>query len=81
MAFYVYQNYPTARVIIHKGQCSFCNEGNGAQENPLGDENGQWHISPNVGYNTYQEAQMKAQYLATEMNTQYQNCQRCKPHL
>jgi hypothetical protein len=81
MAYYVYQNYPTDRVVIHKGHCSFCNDGSGVQENPLGDENGKWHKAPNVGYDTYREAKIKAEQLANEMNTEFQNCKRCNPHI
>jgi hypothetical protein len=81
MSFFIYQNYPNDRVVIHKGECGHCNEGNGAQRNLLGDQNGLWHLGPNNGYQTYQACVNAAEQIAQDMHVLYQNCKRCKPHL
>ena len=80
MPFYIYQNIPNTRVVIHRGQCPFCNNGQGLQENILGDINGQWYPN-NDGYMTYQDAVNVAETLAENLNTNFQNCQRCNPQL
>lgn len=81
MAFYIYQNIPTNKVTIHRGECRFCNEGHGLQQNTLGNKNGQWRIAPDNGYPNYEVARNAAEQLTANMNIQYQNCQRCKPQI
>ena len=67
--------------MIHAGNCSFCNDGRGVQENILGEANGQWLPSPANGYRSYQDAVIAAQPLAQAMNIHYQNCARCRPNV
>ena len=79
MAFYIYRNHRNNRLVIHRGECGHCNEGNGVQQNPLGDQNGHWYLGPNNGYQTYQASSNAAVQIALEMGVQYQNCRRCNP--
>lgn len=81
MSFYIYQNLSNNRVTIHKGECGFCNEGNGVQQNLLGDLNGEWHLGPNNGYENYEQAVIIAQELAHNMGIEYHDCQRCNPNI
>ena len=44
MRYYVYENWTAEhKAVIHKGTCRYCNEGQGCQENSLGNKNGKWH--------------------------------------
>jgi hypothetical protein len=72
---YFYFNYPNRKVTLHKGQCSFCNEGEGLQENIHGEGNGGWRGR----FDTYQGAATEAQAIAQEMGIVPTNCRRCNP--
>jgi plasmid maintenance system antidote protein VapI len=72
---YFYYNLPTRKVTLHKGQCSFCNEGSGLQTNLHGEDNGGWR----GGFDTYQSAVAEAQAMAQEMGVLPTNCRRCNP--
>ena len=43
MSYWVYENYPTNRALVHEGNCRFCNEGRGARGRGRSTANGQWH--------------------------------------
>lgn len=76
MAFYVYENWTAKNVKIHKGQCGFCNNGNG-RRGYYGNKNGKWHGS----IKTYLQAQHLAIQLANNLGTNYRNCKRCHPEI
>lgn len=80
MSFYIYQNFPNQSVKIHRGDCGFCNNGHGLQQNILGNANGQWLIVPDNGYLTYQLASESAQQLAQQMGIDAQDCLACNPN-
>jgi hypothetical protein len=40
--FYVYENWTHDRTRIHRGDCTFCNEGQGRGTEDSG-RNGRWH--------------------------------------
>ena len=47
MRYYVYENWTAEhKAVIHKGTCRYCNEGQGCQENSLGNKmvNGMDHL-------------------------------------
>lgn len=72
---YFYYNYPNRKVTIHKGRCSFCNGGKGAQTTKLGEANGGWR-GP---FDTYQSALTEAQIIAQKLNVSPTTCRRCNP--
>lgn len=72
---YFYFNLPTRKVTLHKGQCSFCNEGSGLQATIHGEDNGGWRGE----FDTYQSAATEAQVIAQEMGVLPTNCRRCNP--
>lgn len=72
---YFYFNVPTRKVTLHKGQCSFCNQGSGLQTTIHGEDNGGWR----GGFDTYQSAVAEAQIIAQEMGIHPTNCRRCNP--
>lgn len=76
-SIYFYFNYPNRKLTLHKGQCSFCNEGIGLQENVHGENNGGWRGR----FDNYQSALAEAQVIAKEMGIAPTNCKRCKPQL
>jgi hypothetical protein len=43
VGFYVYENWTNTFALIHRGSCSFCNDGQGAQGRGSKTPNGQWH--------------------------------------
>jgi len=58
MSYWVYENWTAeSKAVIHKGSCSYCNNGSGCHANPLGNKNGEWH-GP---FNTVAAAQSAAQ--------------------
>ena len=64
--------------MLHKGNCRFCNSGNGIQNNLLGDINGLWS---NL-FNTYDEALREAlreALLMPKIDTIVKNCSKCNP--
>ncbi len=73
MSFYVYENWVAAKkAVIHKGTCSFCNNGEGTGRNMLGEENGRWHGA----FDNYETAKIFAQSLRDRI---FKNCSFCKP--
>ena len=53
MNFYVYENWVAEKkAVIHRGECSFCNNGDGIHPNIHGEKNGRWH-GP---FDSYEEA-------------------------
>jgi hypothetical protein len=53
MKYYIYRNWVAEKkAVIHKANCSYCNNGKGLQKNLRGDKNGAWSKE----YNTYEEA-------------------------
>jgi len=40
--FYVYENWTRKRVRVHRGECSYCNNGHGTQSSHSG-RNDKWH--------------------------------------
>lgn len=40
--FWVYDNWTINKAIVHRGGCSYCNEGAGIHANPSG-RNSKWH--------------------------------------
>lgn len=58
--FWVYENWAAEKkAVIHKANCSYCNNGQGTQRNKLGNKNGKWH-GP---FNSYEEAKILAEEL------------------
>lgn len=75
MAFYFYFNHPNRKVRIHKGECNFCNEGQGVQNNVHGERNGGWR----GGFSSYKEARNEAQAVGQEIGVNPSDCGRCRP--
>jgi hypothetical protein len=40
--FWVYENWTHKRARVHRGDCSYCNDGHGTQPSDSG-RNGKWH--------------------------------------
>jgi hypothetical protein len=72
---YFYFNYPNRKVTLHRGECSFCKNGEGAQTNKLGEINGGWR----GGFDSYESAVVEAQQIAQEIAVIPMNCSRCNP--
>lgn len=71
MRFYIYENWQADdKAVIHKGSCSFCNEGEGTGRGTLGNQNGVWH-GP---YSTQQEALTAAKKLGRARVAFCQHC-------
>ncbi len=70
MTYYVYENYPTNRATVHKGSCSFCNNGRGRRTGILG-LNGLW-FGP---FHTVDEAKRRAR----DTGRPSRECQICNP--
>lgn len=78
--FYFYKNLPNNYVSLHKGNCRFCNNGNGVQNNVLGNYNGLW----SEAFDSYNDALNEANAVAILMprlRTIVKNCKRCKPQI
>jgi len=44
MDYWVYENWTAEhKAVIHRADCSYCNNGQGCHANPLGSRNGKWH--------------------------------------
>lgn len=55
--FWIYENWVAEKkAIIHKCNCSYCNNGKGTQKNKLGNKNGKWH-GP---FDSYEDAKIFA---------------------
>lgn len=73
--YYIYENWVAEKkVVIHKGVCSFCNNGEGVQKNPLENSNGRWH-GP---FNSYEYTKKFAQSIH---NRKLKECSFCKPKM
>lgn len=71
MSFYVYENWVAEKkAVIHKGECSFCNNGVGIHQNIRGVKNCRWH-GP---FDSYEEAREIAKGLG---NREVRNCKKC----
>lgn len=78
--FFYYKNFPNNYIMIHKGNCRFCNCGNGIQNNVLGNANGLWSEE----YNIYEEALKAAtieSFAMPRINTIVKNCTKCNPQI
>lgn len=42
MSFWVYENWTHKKAIVHRGDCSYCNDGRGIH-GESSDKNGEWH--------------------------------------
>lgn len=74
MSYYIYENWVAEKkAVIHRGECGFCKNGDGAHENPLGERNGKWH-GP---FDTYQQAKNVANNLKDRT---VKECSFCKPY-
>lgn len=40
--FFIYENYPTDKAMLHKSECSFCKNGQG-KKGEAETSNGKWH--------------------------------------
>ena len=57
MTYYIYRNWTAEKkAVIHKANCSHCNNGKGKRDNIRGDKNGAWSQE----YKTYEEAKQIA---------------------
>ena len=44
MSYYIYENWQAAdKAMVHMGNCSYCNYGQGHNRTIHGDKNGIWH--------------------------------------
>jgi len=65
MDFWVYENWRARkRSNVHKGDCSFCNHGEGLEKQSRGEENGKWH-GP---FSSKEDALKKAISIGMEVN-------------
>lgn len=71
MAYYVYENWTIDKAIVHKGECTFCKDGQGLHGTG-GTKNGTWH-GP---YEMAGEALTKANACK---RTRTQGCAVCSP--
>ena len=69
--YYIYENWVAEKKAkIHKADCGFCNNGNGAHNNIHGNRNGKWH-GPFGNYT-------KAHEFAVRLNNRkVSNCSTC----
>lgn len=75
MSFYIYENWTAEKkAVIHKGDCSFCDNGRGVHENVRGDRNGKWR-GP---FESYQGAKNIAESLG---DRQVRDCKKCQSQL
>lgn len=69
MEYYVYENWTHKKAIIHKGNCSFCNSGQGIHLNSS-EKNGHW-LGP---FKNKQEAESVAYGIKKKLVS---NCLKC----
>jgi len=62
--FYVYENWTNTFTKVHRGDCSFCNEGQGNQGRGTRTGSGQWHPDPPDYYPTAAAATAAARRIA-----------------
>lgn len=71
VSYYIYENWiAEKKAVIHKSNCTFCNEGQGTGRNKLKNKNGKWHGS----FDTYEEAKKIADSLK---DREVRNCGFC----
>lgn len=71
--YWVYENWVAEKkAVIHKAQCTHCNNGNGTQKNVRGDKNGKWY-GP---FRQYDDARATAQALKDRI---IRDCGHCRP--
>ena len=78
--FFYYKNFPSNYIMLHKGNCRFCNFGNGIQNNILGNINGLWSNEFNIYDEAFTEATQEA-LLMPRINTFIKNCRKCNPQI
>jgi hypothetical protein len=71
MSYYVYDNWTINKARVHRGSCSYCNEGRGIHANPSG-RSSRWH-GP---YDSVPKADQKARSLKREITD---HCRSCVP--
>lgn len=60
MTYYVYENWRADdKAVVHRADCSFCNSGQGAHRNTMGNANGRWWGA----FDTFERARQKAESL------------------
>lgn len=69
MTYYVYENWTHKRARVHRGDCSYCNQGRGTQPADSG-KNGQWHGA----FATFDVAQAVAASLKRDDTASCQSC-------
>ena len=73
--FWIYENWVAEKkAVIHKANCSYCNNGQGTQKNKLGNKNGRWH-GP---FNSYEEVKVVADGLE---DREVRDCRSCNPSI
>ena len=77
MTYYVYTNWTQPHARVHKGECPFCNEGEGIH-NTDNEEHGKWEIK---SYPTYKEAYAAAKNFIEkhDCDDKQINCGHCHP--
>lgn len=71
--FWVYENWVAEKkAIIHKSECSHCNNGTGTHQKVHGDKNGKWHGD----FKSYKDARVFAQGLKDRV---VRDCGHCNP--
>lgn len=71
MRFYIYEHWTAEKkAVIHRGECSFCNYGDGIHQNIRGEKNGRWH-GP---FDSYEEARGIAEGFR---NREVRDCKFC----
>lgn len=72
--FWIYENIPSKTAVIHKAECTHCNDGVGTQKNIHRGRNGKWHGR----FKTNDEAE---KFASTINNRRIINCGHCKPNM
>lgn len=75
MSYYYSYNYPNKKIKRHKGACSHCKYGEGAQKNIHGEKNGGW----SAAYYTVEELHQAANVKGAELNYPITDCGHCRP--
>ena len=74
MKFYIYRNWVAEKkAVIHRADCSYCNNGKGLQKNIHDDKNGAWSKS----YDTYDEAKKAANESYNGYDLMVRDCAVC----
>lgn len=75
MSFYFYAYYRNPKVTLHRGDCSFCNHGQGIQARKHTNLTGRWLGA----YPSFELALGAAQHLGQVLGVSPTYCQRCIP--